>query len=672
MNNCEILAPCGAFEQLQAAINAGADAVYLGYGQFNARRNAKNFSFEELSSAVEYCHKNGVKVHAALNTLIKDSEISLIYNDILDLVNADVDAVIVQDLGVARIIKNYFPSLTMHASTQLTVHNVSGVKALEELGFKRAVLSRELSENEIRKICTETNIEIEVFIHGALCMCISGGCYLSSVLGQRSGNRGLCAQPCRLNFNINNREYALSLKDMCHIPYITKLRDMGVTSFKIEGRMKRPEYVYAAVSACKKALNGETPDLETLKNVFSRSGFTDGYFSGKRDLSMFGFRRKEDVENSEKALKTFSEYKEPKQTVGLTLNAFLKQDEPLFVKLDDGINCVSVYGEKPEKAINRSTTKEDVIKQLSKTGGTPYYIKNTEVFVEQGLSYPLSCLNALRREALEKLTLKRIAKKEHRILPLKAEKILNGRRGGTVIRVLTPDQLKFIQSDTAIILPIKEITQELLEKFDVVIGEIPSLVFPFDEDEIRSQLNNLSEKGLKTVVADNISGIYLAKEFDLNIIAGWGMNVLNSQSVFALNDIGIKGIIASFECSKKTVEELSNPVPVGNISYGYLPLMRFRTCPSQSKQGCKNCKGISLIKDRKNVEFALLCNDKKYTTLLNSLPLYVGDEKFNTDFNVLYFNLETPEQVKRIFDMNKRGLSPDFPRTKGLYFKNLK
>lgn len=672
MNKCEILAPCGAFEQLQAAINAGADAVYLGYGAFNARRNAKNFSFEELCQAVEYCHKAGVKVLATLNTLIKDSEISLIYSDILDLIKADVDAVILQDLGVARIIKNSFPDLTMHASTQLTVHNVSGVKALEALGFKRVVLSRELSENEIRKICAETDMEIEVFIHGALCMCISGGCYLSSVLGQRSGNRGLCAQPCRLDFNINNRKYALSLKDMCHIPYIDKLRDMGVTSFKIEGRMKRPEYVYAAVSACKKAIKGEKPDLETLKNVFSRSGFTDGYFTGKRDLNMFGFRRKEDVENSEKALKALSIYKDPAQNIGLSLKAFIKEGQKAFVELSDGINTVTVYGGKPEKAMSRATTKEDVIKQLSKTGGTPYYIDKADIFVEEGLSYPLSSLNALRRDAVEALTINRIAKKQHQILPLKHQKTRKDRVGGAVIRVLKPQQLKFIQNDTPVILPINEITSEILDEFDFVLGEIPSLVFPFDEDKVKKQLENLKQSGLKTVVADNISGIYLAKQLNLNIVAGWGMNVLNSETVFALNDIGVKGVIASFESSKKALEELSNPIPIGNINYGFLPLMRLRACPAQTKEGCKNCKGVSLIKDRKNIEFTLLCNEKKYTTLLNSLPLYTGDEKFNTDFSVLYFNLETPQQVKSIYDMCKNGVTPAFSRTKGLYFKNLK
>ncbi len=669
---CEILAPCGAFEQLQAAINAGADAVYLGYGDFNARRNAKNFSFDELKQAVEYCHKFGVKVHATVNTLIKDNEIDNIYSVLQDLVKANVDAVIVQDLGVARIIKNCFPSLTMHASTQLTVHNVSGAKLLKELGFSRVVLSRELSEGEIKKIVDGTDIEIEVFIHGALCMCISGGCYLSSVLGQRSGNRGLCAQPCRLDFTINNKDHALSLKDMCHIPYIKRLKEIGVTSFKIEGRMKRPEYVYASVLACKQALNGEKPDLETLKNVFSRSGFTDGYFLGKRDSDMFGYRKKEDVENTEKVLKNLSVYKNPVMRVPLTLKATIKHGEEAVVIYNDGKNSVAVSGAKPEKAINRETSKDDVLKQLSKTGGTPYYVKEEDVFVESGISYPLSELNALRREALEELCEKRINREEQPVLPLKNEKFKVKREQETVIRVENINQLKFVQNDTHIIVPIKHITQEILSKYKNIIGEIPSLIFPFDEQQVYEKLALLKGFGLKTVAVDNISGIFFAKEFDFDIICSWGMNALNSLSIFALFDIGVKGIVASFESSKKGIEELSNPVPVGHITYGYLPLMRMRACPNKTKDNCKNCKGISIIKDRKNIDFTLLCNDKKYTTLLNSVPLCVFDEPIKSDFNLLYFTVESPEKVKEIIGKSKDNSAPDFIRTKGLYFKNLK
>jgi len=459
---------------------------------------------------------------------------------------------------------------------------------------------------------------------------------------------------------------------MCHIPYIKRLKEIGVTSFKIEGRMKRPEYVYASVKACKQALNGEKPDLETLKNVFSRSGFTDGYILGNRDSDMFGYRKKEDVENTEKVLKSLSVYKNPQQRVPVTLKAIIKDGEEATVTYNDGINAVAVTGQKPVKAINRETGKEDVLKQLSKTGGTPYYINENEVFVEKGLSYPLSELNALRREALEKLSKARIYRKEHTVLPLKEEHFKTKREQKTVIRVANKEQLKFIQNDTPIIIPIEHITQEILSKYNNVIGEIPSLIFPFDEEKVHEKLAILKGFGLKTVSVDNISGIYYAKEHGFNIICSWGMNVLNSLSVFALNDIGVKGIIATFESSKKGILELSNPVPVGHITYGYLPLMRMRACPNKTQKNCKNCNGISLIKDRMNIEFALLCNDKKYTTLLNSVPLCVFDEDIKSDFNLLYFTLESPQMVKEIYELSQQNSAPDFIRTKGLYFKNLK
>ncbi len=664
MNNCEILAPAGGREQLEAAVRAGADAVYLGYGSFNARRNAKNFTFEELKDAVKYCHAHGVKVHAALNTLVTDDEILNAYEDIRSVADAGVDAVIVQDLGVARIIRECFPDLEMHASTQMTVHNIAGVRELEALGFKRAVLSRELSFNEIKHICDNTYIDIEVFIHGALCMCMSGGCYLSSVLGQRSGNRGLCAQPCRLDFKLNGREYALSLKDMCHIEHINELREAGVRSFKIEGRMKRPEYVYASVTACKDALLGKKPDIEGLKKVFSRSGFTDGYYTGKRTLDMFGYRRKEDVVAAEGVLKDISQqYKNEVQNVPITVNAEVRRDASVTVTFSDGINTVTVKGEIPENAINRETEPEDIKKQLSKTGGTPYYIKQIEVEADSGLSYPLSSLNALRRSALEELTKKRTEGKKQTVLPLNINKEQNKKCNTIVLRVSDPDQLEKINDDVPVIVPIDKI-DDRVSRFSNVIGEISSLIFPFDEEKLK-------DVGVECAFCDNIGAINLARERGLVPIAGWGMNTMNSSSVYALKDMGAVACVASFEASKRNIERLSNPIPVGIIGYGYLPLMRMRACPAQNKNGCGACTGVNVLTDRKNIDFTLICNNKKYTTLLNSLPLYVGDKDIQADFHILYFNTESASQVNRIYNMYKNRQEPDFARTNGLYFKNL-
>ncbi len=660
MNNIEILAPAGAREQLEAAVRAGADAVYLGYGSFNARRNAKNFTFDELKDAVKYCHVHNVKVHAAINTLAMDNEITDVYNTIKEVVCAGVDAVIVQDLGIAKIIKECFPFLEMHASTQLTVHNLSGVKELEEMGFKRVVLSRELSFEEIKYICENAKAEIEIFVHGALCMCFSGGCYLSSILGQRSGNRGLCAQPCRLDFKINNREYALSLKDMCHIPYINKLKEIGVTSLKIEGRMKRPEYVYSAVTACRDALSGKKPDIETLKKVFSRSGFTDGYLINKRNLEMFGYRTKEDVVASEGLLKDIAQkYKNEVQNVPIFINAEIKENKPAKIVVSDGINTVEVLGEIAEKALNRPTSSEDIKKQLSKTGGTPYYIKEIEVFVDENLSYPLSGLNSLRRQAIEILTQKRTETEKPIITELKLEKEEKKRTNKIVIRVNDIKQLDQVKEDVPVIVPIDKIDDNVLSRFSYVIGELPSIIF--DESKIKMP-------PVKYLYCNNIGAVNIAKKYNLIPVGGWGLNILNSQSVYALKEIGVKACTLSFEASKRNIEEILNPIPVGIIGYGYLPLMRMRACPVGT---CKNCSGVNELTDRKNVNFTLLCNNKQYVTLLNSLPLYSGDKNIQADFHILYFTLENSKEVNKIYNMYKNGEAPDFARTNGLYFKNL-
>ena len=272
----EILAPVGGEEQLVAAVRAGAGAVYLGMQRFNARRSAHNFDEAGLRAAVSYCHARGVAVHVTFNTLLRDGELSDALAELGSIARSGADAVIVQDLGAAKLVREHCPNLAMHASTQLTVHNAAGAKQLEALGFTRVVLARELSLGEIEAICAATPLEVEVFVHGALCMCVSGCCYLSSMLGGRSGNRGRCAQPCRLNFQVDGREYALSLKDMSHLEYIAALRDAGVCSLKIEGRMKRPEYVAAAVHACRAACAGEEYDADNRKNTFSRSGVTAG------------------------------------------------------------------------------------------------------------------------------------------------------------------------------------------------------------------------------------------------------------------------------------------------------------------------------------------------------------------------------------------------------------
>lgn len=362
-NKPEILAPAGSMESLIAAVRCGANAVYLGTKGINARRGATNFTFEELKQAVEYCHARDVKIYLALNILISDSERELAYKTVEAGLSLGVDAFIIQDLGLAKIIHSHFPTARMHASTQCSVNSPEGFKALEKMGFVRAVLPREMSLDEIREIRQATDMELEMFVHGALCMCVSGQCYLSAMLGGRSGNRGLCAQPCRLGFSADaSRSCDLSLKDLSLIGNINEIAQAGVVSLKIEGRMKRPEYVAAAVTSCKKAIDGEysASDENTLKSVFSRTGFTDGYFTGERK-DMFGTRQKEDVVAAKDVLKELSHlYDNENPLVPIDIEFICKANRKAELTARALGKTVTVTGTVPEKAINKPMTEESV------------------------------------------------------------------------------------------------------------------------------------------------------------------------------------------------------------------------------------------------------------------------------------------------------------------------
>ncbi|MGN0610421.1 MAG: U32 family peptidase, partial [Ruminiclostridium sp.] len=416
----EILAPCGGIESLTAAVNSGADAVYLGEESFSARKNAENFSYEKLCDAVKLCHYSGVKVYVTLNTLVFDKEISLLAKAIENCAKADVDGFIVQDLGVAAIARKIVPDMPLHASTQMTVNSAEGAIKAKQLGFSRVVLGRELSFEQIKNIIDSCDIETEIFVHGALCVCISGQCYMSSVLGGRSGNRGLCAQPCRLNFSCFDRQNVLSLKDMSLIEKLPELKKIGVTSFKIEGRMKRPEYVAGAVNACRTVLEGGKPDIESLKNVFSRSGFTAGYFNDDF-RNMQGIRTKDDVTAAApKVLSAMKQYyHKPFRRFSADITVDVRKDRPVIYKLSACNISSFAIGDIPEKAVNREVTKEYLIGQCSKLGGTVYYPGNITVNVDSGLSVSAAQLNELRRKACDSLSEKILEKNSnnYKILP---------------------------------------------------------------------------------------------------------------------------------------------------------------------------------------------------------------------------------------------------------------
>lgn len=410
MANPEILAPAGSMETLIAALRCGADAVYIGAKAYSARSSAVNFDLPELKQACELCHLYGAKLHLAVNTLLTDRELPEFQKFIRKTAESGIDACIVQDLGVLKIIKETIPEMPVHASTQMSIHNAEGALQAKALGCSRIVTAREMSLEDLKSVCA-LPVETEVFVHGALCMSVSGQCSFSAVAGGRSANRGQCAQACRLPWKTpsGKNPCALSLKDLSLAEHVQELKKIGVDSFKIEGRMKRPEYVASAVTALKMALEGHQPDMEMLQAVFSRSGFTDGYFTGIRK-NMFGYRRKEDVLAGQKVFKEIQAGYQKERTVAeLDFSVKLAQNQPSLLTVSDGNgHTVTVSGEIPETALKAPLTPETLRKSLQKLGDTVYSCRNVELQNPDGLILPASQCNALRRNAVEAMNTERI------------------------------------------------------------------------------------------------------------------------------------------------------------------------------------------------------------------------------------------------------------------------
>ena len=672
----EILAPAGNEQSLIAAVRSGADAVYLGTGAFNARRNADNFRDNSLSDAVNYCHGRGVKVYVTLNTLIRDEELPAFLAAAREVAEAGPDGVIVQDLAVMKVLKAICPDLPLVASTQMSVHNAAGVRALEDMGFSRVVLARELTLEEIKAIRRETKAELEVFVHGALCMSVSGMCYYSAMMGERSGNRGLCAQPCRLNSAVNARPYALSLKDMSFIPHVRELEAAGVCSVKIEGRMKRPEYVAAAVTAVRSALNGEAPDMDTLRAVFSRSGFTDGYLTGRRNVHMFGVRTAEDAAASKTVFGRLAElYRReyPGVPVDLTLQC---TGDDLSLKAEDGSGNVIAASAPIQKADTAPLTEDIARRNLSKTGGTPFVLKKCQIDFPDGLPVPGSVVNGLRRDALDQLLALRSRGNGYTLMPLEAPKITSytPQKQGLRLRFERAEQVFSAPYAEAIVLPLEQIEQhpELLDEGTPVWAELPQLLWPLEEQAIRNRLLSLKERGLTDAVAGNVCELVMAQGAGLTVHGGPTLNVTNTLSLETYEALGLADTTLSFELPLKMGARLGGKKPRGILGYGRLPIMQFRSCPARGEKGCGGCDGQPELVDRKGVVFPMLCHDRRYTTLLNSVPLYLGDKALPPfDFVTLYFTTEDRETCRRVYEGYRRGAAPWFDRTSGLAFRTL-
>ncbi len=663
-NKPEILAPAGSMESLIAAVRCGANAVYLGTKGINARRGATNFTFEELKQAVEYCHARDVKIYLALNILISDSERELAYKTVEAGLSLGVDAFIIQDLGLAKIIHSHFPTARMHASTQCSVNSPEGFKALEKMGFVRAVLPREMSLDEIKEIRQATDMELEMFVHGALCMCVSGQCYLSAMLGGRSGNRGLCAQPCRLGFSADaSRSCDLSLKDLSLIKNINEITQAGVVSLKIEGRMKRPEYVAAAVTSCKKAIDGEysASDENTLKSVFSRTGFTDGYFTGERK-DMFGTRQKEDVVAAKDVLKELSHlYDNENPLVPIDIEFICKANRKAELTARALGKEATVVGTVPETAINKPMTEESVETRLAKFGNTQFYLNNITIDLDDGLILPASVINSMRREAVEMLD--KVEIQPFTQMPYKAEKYKE--KDCTpyyTARFLNPDSIPDKHPFKRIFIPIWSSDEDFVDNRAGV--EIPRGLFGMEE-KLTKRLEHLKKIGVRKALCSNLGAYSLAQKMGFEVYGDFGLNIFNSESAQLFNSP-----ILSFEATLEQTNRIGAK-DTGIIGYGYLPLMLTRNCPIKNHLGCSRCTGK--LTDRKGFEFKVKCSPYPCVEVLNPVPVYMGDrqKEIKTDFIHFYFTDENKNQVEQIINLFKTGGQFDGKYTRGLTYRGV-
>ena len=673
MRKTEVLAPAGSMEALVAAVRSGADAVYLGAKQFSARRNAENFDFDALCEAVAYCRIRSVAVYLTLNIMLKNSELDEALDTVRMAVKAGISGVIVQDLGLARIVHSVFPDLPLHASTQMSVNSVSALPVLKKLGFCRVVTAREMSREELKNFCIvakELGIEVEVFVHGALCMCVSGQCLMSAVLGGRSGNRGLCAGPCRLPFEAQNGTgYDLSLKDLSLISYLEELSDMGVNSFKIEGRMKRPEYVAAATAAARAAVDGmeSAQLLSTLRDVFSRSGFTDGYYTGQKGRGMFGIRTRDDVMAAGDAIPKLHElYRNERQCVPVTVGAKIIENQPIEVTF----NQVKVVGEIPQKAANRPCDAEYIKKSLLKLGGTPYFAESFKAEVGDGLFVSASSLNELRRKAVAEFDRERskcesIAEYTRPVLP---RDIGHSGAPSLVARFASiealPDDLSGLR---AVVLPVFCEIPDGIE----VIAELPRRIR--DENALKNRLLYLSERGVKTALCGNLAAVELSLSVGMQVVGDIGLNVCNSESIAVLKELGLLATLLSAETDIRDAISMISPIPKGIFAYGRMPLMLLENCPLKNGRECSGCDKKGYITDRKGVKFPVRCTGG-VSELLNSVPIWLADrmgELSGTDFLYLRFDDESPDAARRIIDAYLNGEKPTSEYTRGLYFREV-
>ena len=692
----ELLAPAGSMEALRAAVCNGADAVYLGADTFNARMNARNFSAADLQEAVVYCHVRGVKVHLTLNTLVLDREMPRAAELIRMAASCGVDAFIVQDLGMVSLCRQLAPDVPIHASTQMSIHSLEGVLEAAALGCSRVVLARELPADEIAHICKKSPVEIEVFVHGALCMCYSGQCYLSSVIGRRSGNRGQCAQPCRLPYGYGRFEstrYPLSLKDNCLAGELDELRRMGVASIKIEGRMKRPEYVAIVTRAYRTVLNGgklTQADLQELETAFSRQGFTDGYFKGQTGSDMFG-RRQESEDTADLFASARATYEQGEtQRIGVRFYAMIHCGQParLAVEDPDG-NLCRTYGPVPEQAVYRSLTAQDLEQQLKKTGGTPYLCTSVRSSLDPDLMLPASAINAMRRDVIAELTAKRGRAEKPHLNAYDEPPRYDGISGEPqlTVAVRTADQITsrmLSMKPTVLYVPLSELVEhpELRQRVGVetqLAAILPRVIWSGELVPIARQLRTVYDMGVRQVLAGNLGQLHIARAAGFAVRGDFGLNIVNSRAMRYLREQGLDSQLLSFELTLPQIRDISKAVPAEVLIYGRLPLMLMENCVIKNRTGTCTCQtGTVRLVDRVGEEFPIVKDPGTCrNVLLNGKKLYLLDKKDAFRGTGLWalrlqFTTENPSEIDKVLmDYQGRAVFDAGIYTRGLYSRGV-
>ena len=688
MSKIEILAPVGNEEMLRAAVFSGADAVYLGFSGFNARTSANNFDADTLKDAVCFCHARGVAVHVALNTTVYGGELPALEAAIRAVAASGADAVICQDLAVATLIGRIAPQLPRHGSTQMSVHSLQGALELKELGFTRVVLARELSLPEVEHITKHCGIETECFVHGALCMCVSGQCYMSAFLGGRSGNRGSCAGPCRLPFEANalpegkpGRLHHLSLKDNSVIDKLDKLQALGVASAKIEGRLRTPEYVAAAVSACLAGREGRAYDRDLLKNAFSRSGFTSGYLDGKIDGTMFGVRSEADAEQTKKTLPMLRElYRRERSRVPVKMKLEIEEGGEKLTVMDADGNKAFAYGDaEPQPA--RTDPTESLHRSLAKTGGTPFAASAEDITVEMDGGpwfVPGSAVNELRREALDALLKKREVLRpwpttdEHvPALPLRSLPPRRTLRARFENWEQVPERA--LDGIEYLILPIAQADRVPREWRAKTLLELPRVMFGRLEEDTARRIAATQDAGFAGYEVSNIAHLRLCRGLPMS--GSFGLNITNQLAAQFYADNGLGSMLILPEVKDSDISTIApthdgRPVPTGVLVYGHMPLMITRACPLQNIHDCAHCDKTGVLTDRKAKKFPVRCG-LGVRTIYNPVPIYMGDKPgaLTVDYGVAYFTLESREEAAQILDMIRTHAPFEGDFTRGLYFK---